>query len=75
MQASGPKAGSGGEAAGQAVPHRSTASGNSGHLEPGRPTTEISLKWTHRLLLRLAALADCFRYALLKIGVTVAWCI
>ena len=44
MQASGPKAGSGNEAAGQAVPHRSTASGNSGHLEPCRPTTEISLK-------------------------------
>ncbi len=46
MQASGPKAGPGGEAAGQAVPHRSTASGNSGHLEPSRPTTEISLEQT-----------------------------
>lgn len=37
--------------------------------------TVPSLKWTHRLLLRLAALANCYHYALLKIGVTVAVCI
>lgn len=37
--------------------------------------TQISLKWKHRLLLRLAALSNCYHYALLKIGVTVAVCI
>jgi len=52
-----------------------TGAGRGRHSSLGRRVSQISLKWTHRLLLRLAALANCFHYALLKIGVTVAVCI